>query len=160
VSATYRIRDAFDFDIDALVAFTLREAQESEGLALDEAAVRRGVSRAFEPHPPARYWMAEHADERVGSIAVLREWSNFHGGNYWWIQSLFILPEHRGTGLVELLIEHVARVAQAAGALDVRLYAHASNARAVHAYERSGFTTAPYVMMRRHLDATSGPAST
>jgi ribosomal protein S18 acetylase RimI-like enzyme len=79
------------------------------------------------------------------------EWSDFHGGQYWWIQSLFIVPEHRGTGLVELLIDHVDGQAEAAGALDLRLYAHTSNTRALHVYRRCGFDTAPYVLMRRKL---------
>jgi GNAT superfamily N-acetyltransferase len=81
----------------------------------------------------------------------VREWSNFRGGEYWWIQSVFIVPEHRGTGLIKLLIDHVASVAQAGGALDLRLYAHSSNERALHAYRRSGFTTAPYVLMTKRL---------
>ena len=58
----------------------------------------------------------------VASTSIVTEWSNFHGGYYWWIQSLYIDPEHRGTGLLEALIEYVSEAARAAGALDLRLY--------------------------------------
>ena len=150
MTATYSIRDAWMQDIDTLVAFTLREAHEAENLDADEAAVRRGVAAAFDK-PLAAYWVAECAGQVVASVSVVKEWSNFRAGWYWWIQSLFILPEHRGSGLVELLIGHVARAAQAAGALDLRLYAHTSNERALRAYIRCGFRRSPYMLMTRPL---------
>jgi ribosomal protein S18 acetylase RimI-like enzyme len=150
MNAAYTIRRAAREDVETLVAFTLREAQEAEGVALKEAAVRRGVEAAFADPPPATYWVAEAPGRGVvASVSVVTEWSNFSGGHYWWIQSLFILPEHRGGGLVELLLNHVARAAAAAGALDVRLYAHRANDRALRAYRRCGFREAPYVMMSR-----------
>ena len=150
--SNYILRDATPSDIDSIVGFTVREALEAEGLDVDTTAVRRGVSAAFGDQPVARYFVAENAGQVVASISVVMEWSNFRGGNYWWIQSLFIVPEHRGTGLVHLLLDHIARVAQAAGALDLRLYAHSANERATQAYRRCGFTTAPYIMMTRPLD--------
>ena len=90
----------------------------------------------------------------AASISTLKEWSNFHGGNYWWVQSLFVTPNHRGSGLVDLLLDHVAREAAGDGALDLRLYAHAANERALRVYDRCGFTEAPYVLMRRRLVGT------
>ena len=149
--ANYFVRDASPSDIDSIVAFTVREALEAEGFDTNDAAVKRGVAGAFSDQPVSKYWVAEHGGEVVGSISVVTEWSNFRGGNYWWIQSLFIVPEHRGTGLVQGLIDHVAGVAQAAGALDLRLYARSSNERATHAYVRCGFEKAPYIMMTRRL---------
>jgi GNAT superfamily N-acetyltransferase len=149
VAASYTIRDARAADIDRLVAFTVQEALEAEGLEADEAAVRRGVAGAFGDQPLATYWVAECDGQLIASVSVVKEWSNFRGGHYWWIQSVFIVPEHRGTGLIELLIAQVARVAQAAGALDLRLYTHSSNERALRAYSRCGFTRAPYVLMTR-----------
>ncbi len=145
----YRIREAGRADIDTLVAFTVREARESEGTEKDLGAVRRGVRGAFEDPPLAAYWVAEAPDGRVVSTPVVTAWSNFHGGYYWWIQSLFIVREHRGSGLVELLLDHLARGAGAAGALDLRLYVHSSNERALRSYRRCGFTAPPYVIMTR-----------
>jgi len=145
----YSIRDAAAGDIDTLVAFTLREANDAEGLALDESAVRRGVAATFDDPPRATYWIAESGGRVAGSVSVVKEWSNFRGADYWWIQSLYIVLEHRGTGLIDRLLDHVADAAQAAGALDLRLYGHSANVRALRAYEQCGFTRAPYVMMTR-----------
>lgn len=148
----YSIRQALSADSDTLIAFTLQEAREAEGLELDPEAVARGVRSAFEEPPAAAYWVAETSDGAiVASTSVVTEWSDFHGRQYWWVQSLFIAPEHRGRGLVDLLLNHLVAEAEASGALDLRLYAHSSNARAVRAYQRCGFRVAPYVIMRRQL---------
>ena len=149
--ASYSIRNAEARDIDTIVSFTLREGREAENYAADQDAVRRGVAAAFEADPPARYWVAESNGDVVASISAVREWSNFRGGYYWWIQSLFIAPEQRGTGLLDRLIDHVAAAARVDDALELRLYAHTSNARALRAYRRYGFYEAPYVLMRRSL---------
>lgn len=147
---TYAIRAAVAEDLEILVGFTVQEAREAEQIDIDEAAVRRGVEGAFQNPPLATYWVAESSDGRVvASTSVVTEWSDFHGGHYWWIQSIFIVPEHRGGELVALLIDHVARTAEASGALDLRLYAHSSNERALRAYRRCGFTVAPYVIMTK-----------
>ena len=143
------IRPATEADIATLVAFTLEEAREAEGLAADPAAVRRGVEGAFANPPRATYWVVEDASRAVvASASIVTEWSDFSGGAYWWIQSIFITAPHRGTGLLQRLIDHLAETARANGALDLRLYAHASNARALRAYRRCGFVDAPYVVMR------------
>jgi GNAT superfamily N-acetyltransferase len=149
ITPGYIVRAAAVADLDTLVAFTVQEAREAEGLEVDETAVRRGVAAAFADQPPAAYWIAERGGQAAASISVVREWSNFRGGYYWWIQSVFILPQHRATGLIDLLIDHVAGVARAEGALDLRLYAHTANERALQAYRRCGFTAAPYVLMTR-----------
>jgi GNAT superfamily N-acetyltransferase len=150
--ADYTIRKARRSDIDTLIAFTLGEARDAEGVALAPAEVALGVRGAFDDPRRATYWIAETSgSQAVASISTTTEWSNFHGCDYWWIQSVFIVPEHRGTGLIEQLLDHVSREAAANGAFDVRLYAHAGNERALRVYERCGFSRAPYRILRRPL---------
>lgn len=145
------IRLAVPGDAPTLVAFTLQEAYDAERRTLPRAGVERGVAGAFEVPPRARYWVVESGGAIVASTSVVTEWSNFRGGDYWWVQSLYIVPEHRGTGLVDHLLAHVAQEAAAAGALDLRLYGHDANTRALRAYERAGFRRAPYVILARAL---------
>jgi ribosomal protein S18 acetylase RimI-like enzyme len=152
----YTVRRATRDDIDTIVAFTRHEAREAEELELDVQAVTRGVRAAFDDPSLALYWIAESTSGQIAaSTSIVTEWSNFRGGKYWWVQSLFVAPEHRGQGLVDRLLNHLVAEAQAAGALDVRLYAHESNERALRVYERCAFTRAPYVVMRRGLSAWS-----
>jgi ribosomal protein S18 acetylase RimI-like enzyme len=148
----YQIRKADHTDLDALVDFTLREATETESEAPEPGAVRLGVKAGIDGAAPVTYWVAQTGDGSLaGSVSVVTEWSNFRGGYYWWIQSLFILPDHRGRGLVNTLLGHVATRAAAAGALDLRLYVLESNQRAIAAYRRCGFDLLPYHIMRRNL---------
>jgi GNAT superfamily N-acetyltransferase len=84
----------------------------------------------------------------VGSASIVREWSDWHAADYWWVQSMFVRPECRGKGLSALLLDEIARQARAAGALEVRLYVHRENERAAAAYRRYGFVDAPYQVMR------------
>jgi L-amino acid N-acyltransferase YncA len=147
----YTIRSARAGDLDTLVEFTFHEAREAEGAHLAVARVTAGVQAAFSPRPPARYWVAEQDGSVVASTSIVTEWSDFHGREYWWVQSIYIVPAHRGSGLLNQLLDHLSSEAQATGALELRLYVHDENQRAIKAYRRCGFTEAPYVIMRRGL---------
>ena len=148
MASQYSIRLAAEPDVDTLVDFTLREAAEAERVTLSIEEATTGVRGGFGTSPLSTYWVAVATDgSMVASTSVVKEWSNFHGGYYWWIQSLYILPDHRGSGLVEQLIGHLATVSRSAGALDLRLYVHSLNRRAVRAYSRCGFVEAPYSIM-------------
>lgn len=152
--AGYVIRPAVIADSDTLVAFTLSEALDAERRALNRAEVQRGVAGAFATPAKARYWVVEAAGRLVASTSIVTEWSNFRGGDYWWIQSLYIVPEHRGHGLVDTILQHLVSEARTGGALDVRLYGYNTNARALRAYQRFGFREAPYLILTKSLVGT------
>ena len=147
----YLIRPAIVADSDTLVAFTLSEALDAERRALSRSEVQRGIAGAFASPPKARYWVAESGGAVVAEASIVTEWSNFRGGDYWWIQSLYIAPEHRGHGLVDTILQHLATEARAGGALDLRLYGYNTNARALRAYQRFGFREAPYLILTKSL---------
>jgi ribosomal protein S18 acetylase RimI-like enzyme len=149
----YVIRPATPEDADILVAYTLSEALDAERRTLSRSDVQRGVAGGFATPPKARYWVAESAGSIVASTSIVTEWSNFRGGDYWWIQSLYIAPEHRGKGLVDVLLRFLVDEAKAGGALDLRLYGYNTNARALRAYQRFGFREAPYLILTKSLIA-------
>src|SRR4030095_16414499 len=95
----------------------------SQGIVAETATVRRGVEAAFDEPPRALYWVVESsAGQLVASTSVVTEWSDFHGADYWWVQSLYIVPEHRGSGLVDLILAHLSRASAGATALALRIY--------------------------------------
>jgi L-amino acid N-acyltransferase YncA len=148
----YTIRRATAADVEKIVGFTLDEAHEAEGLDLDAGAVKRGVLAGLEDPSLSTYWLAEAPDGQVvASTSAVREWSNFSGAYYWWVQSMFIVPGHRGSGLVDLLLDTIADAARSSGAIDLRLYVHGANRRALEAYRRCGFRQAEHVIMQRPL---------
>ena len=61
------------------------------------------------------------------------------------IQSVFVLPEHRGEGIGSALVRAAAEHAERAGAARVTVH---SGRRAVPIYERLGFTSSPQLMER------------
>jgi ribosomal protein S18 acetylase RimI-like enzyme len=150
-SGTFTLRPAIPADAETLVVFTLSEALDAERRSLSRSDVQRGVAGAFATPPKARYWVAESAGNVVACASIVTEWSNFRGGDYWWIQSLYILPEHRGRGLVDMILRHLVTEAKAGGAIDLRLYGYNTNARALRAYERFGFRQAPYLILTKSL---------
>jgi GNAT superfamily N-acetyltransferase len=132
-----------------LVSFAVQEAKEAEGIELSPENVRRGILAALENDSLGRFWVLTRANEEaVGNVSVIREWSNWNGGYYWWIQSLFILPEFRGARLMQNLIDAVKDAAHRGGAIDLRLYVHGKNERAIKAYHKSGFSESVYRIMR------------
>ena len=60
---------------------------------------------------------------------------------------MFILPEYRGMGLMEMLLNEVKSAAQNEDAVELRLYVHKDNTRAIKAYQKAGFYNSDYKMM-------------
>jgi ribosomal protein S18 acetylase RimI-like enzyme len=145
----YFVRRAKLADLEKLVSFAILEAKEAEGIDLSPGNVRRGILAALQNDTLGMYWvLARENDEIIGNVSVIREWSNWSGGYYWWIQSLFIQPEFRGVGLMQKLIDTVKEEAQRGGGLELRLYVHSTNTRAIKAYRKSGFLESDYRIMR------------
>ena len=146
-------------DLDRLVSFTLAEAREAENLEKDPQIVAQAIQAGMLDPEIARYWVLEclepehqeleHQAKRViGSVSVVKEWSDWHAGYYWWVQSMFVDPGYRGRQLAALLLDEVRHIARSENALDLRLYVHKDNIRAIKAYRRAGFAEAPYAIMR------------
>jgi GNAT superfamily N-acetyltransferase len=145
----YVVRRAKLSELEKLVEFTLREADEAEGVSKNREHVRKGVRTALEDESVAVYWVIQDSrDELIGNVSVVKEWSNWNAGYYWWIQSMYIRPEHRGRGLMKMLIQTVRESARQGKALDLRLYVHKDNERAIKAYLKSGFVDSDYRIMR------------
>ena len=72
---------------------------------------------------------------------ITLEWSDWRNGQCWWIQSVYVQPEHRRRGYYRALYRHVREAAQAAGACGLRLYAADSNAKAHATYESLGMSS-------------------
>ena len=153
----YTVRRAEARDIDDLVAFTMAEAIEAEGVEKDSAVIRKGVEAGLSDGFLAKYWVVESGEAGVvASTSVVREWSDWNAQYYWWIQSMYVKPDYRGRGIVEALIETVGAEARIADAAELRLYVHRKNGRAVSAYRRSGFSDTSYKIMSKSLRDETG----
>ena len=111
-------------------------ALETEGLSLDEARVRAGVGAVLANDSLGFYLVAEIDGNPAGQLMITYEWSDWRNGLWWWIQSVYVRPEHRRKGVYTALHRHVAEAAQAAGGVcGIRLYVERDNTTAQQVYE-------------------------
>jgi GNAT superfamily N-acetyltransferase len=75
------------------------------------------------------------------------EWSDWRDGWFWWIQSVYVEPEHRRQGVYALLHRYVRELARRAGdVVGLRLYVERDNERARRVYERLGMRPTAYLV--------------
>src|SRR5262245_54151137 len=108
------IRPARIDDLEALVAGNLAMARETERMQLHEPTVQAGIAALLESRAAGQYWVAEEDGRVVGQTMVTYEWSDWRNRVVWWIQSVYVHPEHRGQGTYRRLYETVRDAARAA----------------------------------------------
>lgn len=150
-SSNRQIRLATPQDLDDLVGFNLDLARESEGKTLDRETLTAGVRRVLTEPGRGTYFLcvedaAGDTEKTLGCLMITTEWSDWRNGNFWWIQSVFVRPECRNTGVYRSLHQYVVAAATAAGAVGVRLYVEPENHRAKNTYLALGMAKTYDVM--------------
>ncbi len=148
-----RIRPAVATDAAWLAACAIAMAQETEAKALDAQTVQAGIEAGLADPAKARYFVAMH-DARAGAdtlgvpagtLMLTREWSDWRNGDWWWIQSVYVMPEFRRHGVFAALYHHVEALARATpGVIGLRLYVEHHNAAAQAVYARLGMRDGGY----------------
>lgn len=139
------IREARPDDAAVIARFNIAMAMETEGRALDEATVKRGVEGGLARPDLCRYHLAEIDGCVVGQLMITYEWSDWRNGVFWWIQSVYVDPAHRGRGVFKRLYRHVESLAREAGDVcGLRLYVEHENAAAQRCYEQLGLNATEY----------------
>ena len=134
----------------ALVAdFNLRMAWETEQRRLDISRVQAGVAALLSDSAKGTYFLAETEKEGetvvAGQLLITYEWSDWRNGNFWWIQSVYVAEQFRGSGVFRALFNHIQALAKARkDVCGLRLYMDADNKKARQAYERLGLKQTNY----------------
>jgi len=141
-----RYRSAERADAEIIVSFQEAMARETETLELDHDTVTRGVAAVFgAPSTLGRYFVAESGGRVIASLMLTYEWSDWRNGNVWWIQSVYVVPEHRRQGIYAGLYRYVQELAQGeAGVRGIRLYVDRRNVPAQEVYRRLGMNGEHY----------------
>ena len=142
----YEITVGTTNDINAIAAFQVAMAMESEGTTLDLERVTRGVTMAMADEAKGKYIVARIDRKAVGSLMLTREWSDWNCQWYWWIQSVYVEPQHRKKGVYKAMYSKVKQMAQAENVSQVRLYVDKTNTSAQKAYQRLGMDETHYLM--------------
>lgn len=141
------IRQAEKRDSEAIVAFQLAMALETEQLQLDEPTVIKGVAAIFDDPSKGTYYVAELEGQVVGSLLTTFEWSDWRNGTVLWIQSVYVMPEFRKKSIFSKLYRHVReQVVNNQELRGIRLYADKTNTSAHRVYEHLGMTAEHYQM--------------
>ncbi len=139
-----RIRSARAGDLETIVEFNVRLADESEGLGLDRARLRAGVENALADEGRAFYLIAESDGLPIGQLMVTYEWSDWRNGEFWWLQSVYVRPQWRRRGVLKSLYARVLELAAGKGACGMRLYVERGNEMAKSAYRSLGLRPAVF----------------
>jgi GNAT superfamily N-acetyltransferase len=134
-------------DAPVLVEFNHRMAAETEDLALDLATLEKGVRAVFADPAKGQYFVAETDGRVIGQLMITHEWSDWRNGDIWWIQSVYVHPDHRRRGVFRALYQHVEAAARAAGVVLIRLYVHEANHTGQETYESLGMKLTHYKVM-------------
>jgi ribosomal protein S18 acetylase RimI-like enzyme len=146
------IRIATVKDAASLVAFNQAMALETEGKHLDTDTLKGGVEAVFGDESKGFYVVAEQDGKILGGLMITYEWSDWRNSWFWWIQSVYILPEARGQRVYSKLHEFVKEQAKQDGSVcGVRLYVETENAHAQRVYEKVGMNASHYLMYEEQL---------
>jgi GNAT superfamily N-acetyltransferase len=146
------IREAKLEDADALIEFNQAMALETEGKRLDPEKIAAGVKAVFRDDRRGFYLVAEDAGEIVGGLMVTYEWSDWRNAWFWWIQSVYVVPQARGRQLYSAMYDRVKEMAAANGDVcGFRLYVETENDRAQRVYEKVGMQKSHYLMFEEEV---------
>ena len=147
MSSAIEIRPARVGDAAVVAEFNSAMAMETEHKRLDPAILRAGVEQAIANPELARYFLAEIDAHVVGQLMITMEWSDWRNATFWWIQSVYVRPEHRSRGVFKALYQHVHAIArEQKDVCGLRLYVERENAAAREVYHRLGMCDAGYLV--------------
>jgi ribosomal protein S18 acetylase RimI-like enzyme len=140
------IRMASRSDAGALVRFNQAMALETEGKELSTEVLTPGVAAVFEDSNKGFYVVADEDGLVVGGLLVTFEWSDWRNKWFWWIQSVYVRPEHRGRSIYGSMYSFVKDLADRRGDVcGFRLYVEHDNTRAQRVYEKLGMKRSHYL---------------
>ena len=141
----YTTRPAVPDDRDTIARFNAAMALETESKRLDPQTLSAGVQAVFEDASRGRYFVAEHADVGVvGCAMVTFECSDWRNGQLWWLQSVYVHPDHRRRGVFAKIYRAIQQQGDAAGAIGYRLYVEHDNTPAKATYQKLGMAPGGY----------------
>lgn len=145
MSNSITVRTATDDDVETLARFNEQMAQETENKTLSPETVRKGVQAIFDDPGRGFYLVATWKGSVVGSLMITTEWSDWRNGLFWWIQSVYVRPDARRTGVYTALHEAVrSRAERTPGVCGLRLYVDEDNREARDTYAALGMTETSY----------------
>jgi GNAT superfamily N-acetyltransferase len=139
------IRDATRDDVAFLADCNIAMAWESEQKKLDRDVLTRGIVAVFDHPERGFYIVAERDGKPAGSLLITHEWSDWRNGGWWWIQSVYVMPDARRCGVFTSMYRAIESRARATSSvIGLRLYVEKENTGAQSTYAALGMEPAHY----------------
>ena len=146
-----KIREASIKDIPILVKNNQALARETENIQLHSEILSAGVSNSLK-REDCNYFVAELNGEVVGQTMITYEWSDWRNGVMWWIQSVYVQPEHRKKGVFRLLFKHIEHLAKNRSDVKaLRLYVMRNNLSGKNTYKTLGMQDSGYILYEKEI---------
>ncbi len=134
-------------DLDQISHNNLSMAFETEKKSLETKRTRKGTEFVLRGKVDAEYYVVEIEGWKIAAqLMITKEWSDWRACYFWWLQSVYTVPEERGKGYYGLLYEYVLKKAKETGACGLRLYVDRKNVKAIKIYEKYGMKKNNYEM--------------
>lgn len=147
VGLAWRVRTGCIDDAPHIAAFNVAMALETEGRVIEHARLEAGVRGMFERPQHGFYLVAEAAGACIGCLMITYEWSDWRNGFFWWVQSVYTVPQWRRRGVYRSLYEEARARARASGeCCGLRLYVEKENVGAQRGYEALGMRRTDYLI--------------
>ena len=131
-------RSATVKDIPTIFAL-LRSLAEYEQLVSDFVVTESDLTQSlFGPDPIANVILAYDGDKAVGLAVFCQRYSTFLGRQYLYLEDIFVVPSHRGSGIGRKLMEQAALLAQTLGSTMIEWSVLNWNEPAIKFYEHLG----------------------
>ena len=125
---------------DTPVIFALlRGLAEYEQLVSDFVVTESDLTQSlFGPNPIANVILAYDGDKPVGLAVFCQRYSTFLGRQYLYLEDIFVVLSHRGSGIGRKLMEQAALLAQTLGSTMIEWSVLNWNEPAIKFYEHLG----------------------
>lgn len=141
-------------DAEIIVQFNKAMAWETEQKELNSEILSNGVRRVLDGKAEAFYLVAiTELNEIAASLMITKEWSDWRNSFFWWIQSVYVLPQYRRKGIYNSLYSKVRELGRRSDCCGFRLYVEKNNAPAQKTYSSLGMNKSHYLI---YEELTSG----
>ncbi|PWN06737.1 GNAT family N-acetyltransferase [Rhodohalobacter mucosus] len=141
------IRKGTRADASTIAEFNIAMALETEGKKLDRRKIESGVRGLMNNPNYGFYLVAVYKEQVVGSLMITFEWSDWRNGLFWWIQSVYVIPEYRRRGVYRAMYDKVKKLASGDPSVcGFRLYVEKENLTAQKTYRDLGMDETAYRM--------------
>ncbi|MDI6401453.1 N-acetyltransferase [Balneolaceae bacterium ANBcel3] len=147
------VRNATIADAAEISRFNIAMAWETEQKRLNKSLVEEGVKVLCRTPEHGFYMAAEIDGLMVGTLMITKEWSDWRNGFFWWIQSVYVLPEYRRRGVYRKLYATIKTMAaEKEGVCGCRLYVEKENILAQQVYSKLGMEETRYKILEESFD--------